>query len=313
MLGVLPADRVQRPHRHQSVALDLIMSCAPGCYSLVGPERRRAPATSSTRSGCDWEARGRLRDPARAVAQPPQRVRARPPTSCPSRTPGSTPTCGRSTSGSPRRPAEPGGVRQRPLPPPGHQPGAGRGPRVGAGAGGRAARPGGRHRHPAPRRCARGRGGHRRRRAPPARRWSAAPPSRSSGTGAEVEELPGVSVWAGRVGPLVPVALSATRLADDAWALRRLARRRRLRPVGPAGAGRPVHLPDGASSPTTWPTPTRAPGGRAATRRARPGPGGTRLALGAGRATRVPSASCSVRPPRSSPWCPRDAGRSGGC
>ncbi len=38
MLGVLPADRVQRPHRHQSVALDLITSCAPGCYTLVGSE-----------------------------------------------------------------------------------------------------------------------------------------------------------------------------------------------------------------------------------------------------------------------------------
>ncbi len=36
MLGVLPAGRVQRPHRHQSVALDLITSCAPGCYTLVG-------------------------------------------------------------------------------------------------------------------------------------------------------------------------------------------------------------------------------------------------------------------------------------
>lgn len=36
MLGILPVDRVQRPHRHQSVALDLIISCDPGCYSLVG-------------------------------------------------------------------------------------------------------------------------------------------------------------------------------------------------------------------------------------------------------------------------------------
>ncbi len=36
MLGILPVDRVQRPHRHQSVALDLITECAPGCYSLVG-------------------------------------------------------------------------------------------------------------------------------------------------------------------------------------------------------------------------------------------------------------------------------------
>jgi gentisate 1,2-dioxygenase len=36
MLGVLPAGRVQRAHRHQSVALDLITECAPGCYSLIG-------------------------------------------------------------------------------------------------------------------------------------------------------------------------------------------------------------------------------------------------------------------------------------
>ena len=38
MVGVLPVDRVQRAHRHQSVALDLITSCRPGCYTLVGPE-----------------------------------------------------------------------------------------------------------------------------------------------------------------------------------------------------------------------------------------------------------------------------------
>jgi small ligand-binding sensory domain FIST len=37
------------------------------------------------------------------------------------------------------------------------------------------------------------------------------------GTGAEVEELPGISLWAGRVGPLLPVELSALRLADDSW------------------------------------------------------------------------------------------------
>ncbi len=36
MLGVLPIDAVQSPHRHQSVALDLILDCAPGCYTLVG-------------------------------------------------------------------------------------------------------------------------------------------------------------------------------------------------------------------------------------------------------------------------------------
>jgi gentisate 1,2-dioxygenase len=36
MLGVLPIGAVQSPHRHQSVALDLILDCAPGCYTLVG-------------------------------------------------------------------------------------------------------------------------------------------------------------------------------------------------------------------------------------------------------------------------------------
>ncbi|HEY9757146.1 MAG TPA: hypothetical protein V6C97_18410 [Oculatellaceae cyanobacterium] len=36
MLGVLPVGTVQLPHRHQSVALDLILDCEPGCYTLVG-------------------------------------------------------------------------------------------------------------------------------------------------------------------------------------------------------------------------------------------------------------------------------------
>ncbi|MCQ8116346.1 cupin [Methylomonas rosea] len=38
MLGVLPKGAVQLPHRHQSVALDLILDCKPGCYTLVGPQ-----------------------------------------------------------------------------------------------------------------------------------------------------------------------------------------------------------------------------------------------------------------------------------
>lgn len=38
MLGVLPKDSVQLPHKHQSVALDLILDCEPGCYTLVGPK-----------------------------------------------------------------------------------------------------------------------------------------------------------------------------------------------------------------------------------------------------------------------------------
>ena len=36
MLGILPRGQEQRPHRHQSVALDLIVDCEPGCYTLVG-------------------------------------------------------------------------------------------------------------------------------------------------------------------------------------------------------------------------------------------------------------------------------------
>jgi small ligand-binding sensory domain FIST len=37
------------------------------------------------------------------------------------------------------------------------------------------------------------------------------------GQGSEAEELPAISLWAGRVGPLVPVALSAARLVDGSW------------------------------------------------------------------------------------------------
>jgi gentisate 1,2-dioxygenase len=57
MLGVLPVDRVQRPHRHQSVALDLIVDCAPGCYSLVGSDvDDNGDIIDPTR--VDWESAG---------------------------------------------------------------------------------------------------------------------------------------------------------------------------------------------------------------------------------------------------------------
>ncbi len=36
MFGLLPPGAHQKAHRHQSVALDLILDCPPGCYSLVG-------------------------------------------------------------------------------------------------------------------------------------------------------------------------------------------------------------------------------------------------------------------------------------
>ena len=38
MLGVLPVGDVQAPHRHQSVALDFIIDCKPGCYTLIGKD-----------------------------------------------------------------------------------------------------------------------------------------------------------------------------------------------------------------------------------------------------------------------------------
>ena len=38
MYGVVPAHSMQKPHRHQSVALDYIVSCGAGAYSLIGRE-----------------------------------------------------------------------------------------------------------------------------------------------------------------------------------------------------------------------------------------------------------------------------------
>ncbi|MHB8329022.1 MAG: hypothetical protein ACYDD6_05260 [Acidimicrobiales bacterium] len=57
MLGVLPDAQVQRPHRHQSVALDLIIDCAPGCYSLVGGHIDDAGAIVDP-VRVDWETGG---------------------------------------------------------------------------------------------------------------------------------------------------------------------------------------------------------------------------------------------------------------
>ncbi len=36
MVGLLPPGQVQRPHRHQSVAVDLVTDCPTGCFTLVG-------------------------------------------------------------------------------------------------------------------------------------------------------------------------------------------------------------------------------------------------------------------------------------
>ena len=57
MLGVVPAGATQPPHRHQSVALDLIIDCDPGCYTLVGTELN-ADGTIRNPQRIDWEAGG---------------------------------------------------------------------------------------------------------------------------------------------------------------------------------------------------------------------------------------------------------------
>ncbi len=38
MYGLVPPGSTQKPHRHQSVALDFIVDCDAGCFSLVGPD-----------------------------------------------------------------------------------------------------------------------------------------------------------------------------------------------------------------------------------------------------------------------------------
>jgi gentisate 1,2-dioxygenase len=54
MLGVLPKGAAQLPHRHQSVALDLILDCDPGCYTLVGT-RITAQGEIINATRVDWK------------------------------------------------------------------------------------------------------------------------------------------------------------------------------------------------------------------------------------------------------------------
>jgi gentisate 1,2-dioxygenase len=57
MFGLLPDGQEQRPHRHQSVALDLILDARPGCYTLLGTRLdERGDIVNPTR--VDWEAGG---------------------------------------------------------------------------------------------------------------------------------------------------------------------------------------------------------------------------------------------------------------
>lgn len=57
MLGLVPPGAVQAPHRHQSVALDLILDCDPGCYTLVGSELDSEGLIRNPKR-IDWESGG---------------------------------------------------------------------------------------------------------------------------------------------------------------------------------------------------------------------------------------------------------------
>ncbi len=57
MLGMVPAGATQAAHRHQSVALDLIVDCDPGCYTLVGTELN-PDGTIRDPQRIDWQAGG---------------------------------------------------------------------------------------------------------------------------------------------------------------------------------------------------------------------------------------------------------------
>jgi gentisate 1,2-dioxygenase len=63
MFGVLPAGQEQRPHRHQSVALDLILDAPPsGCYTLLGTRLNdRGEIVDPIR--VDWQAGGAFTTP----------------------------------------------------------------------------------------------------------------------------------------------------------------------------------------------------------------------------------------------------------
>lgn len=57
MFGILPVNAVQAPHRHQSVAVDLVVNAKPGCYTLVG---RSLGPDGRIKDGerFDWEPHG---------------------------------------------------------------------------------------------------------------------------------------------------------------------------------------------------------------------------------------------------------------
>ena len=57
MFGIVPAGCTQAPHLHQSVALDLIIDCQPGVYTLVGTELN-ANGEIHNPKRIDWQSGG---------------------------------------------------------------------------------------------------------------------------------------------------------------------------------------------------------------------------------------------------------------
>ena len=57
MYGIVPPGNTQAPHRHQSVALDLIIDCQPGVYTLVGTELDEAGHIRNPKR-IDWQSGG---------------------------------------------------------------------------------------------------------------------------------------------------------------------------------------------------------------------------------------------------------------
>ena len=57
MVGAVPPGAIQAPHRHQSVAIDLIVDCDPGCHTLVGTEIDREGRIINPKR-MDWEPGG---------------------------------------------------------------------------------------------------------------------------------------------------------------------------------------------------------------------------------------------------------------
>lgn len=65
MFGLVPKGALQPPHRHQSVALDLVLDCQPGCYTLLGDLDESGEHLINTER-VDWE-------PGAAFVTPPGR------------------------------------------------------------------------------------------------------------------------------------------------------------------------------------------------------------------------------------------------